>query len=93
MRRSDSGPLEDLFGQVILSHPRGWSIRRRYQHDHVDKAGDTRITRGDGHDRGRVEQPVLDRVRKINGRNALHRALHGVEIEKIALDHLSAEDT
>ena len=51
----------------------------------------TPALRGVGHDRGRVEQPGLDRVSEIDGRDASHGPLDGMEVEEIALDHFGAE--
>src|SRR5712664_1646556 len=91
MHRSDTGPFENLFGQVVLSHARGRGIDRRLQHHEIDETGDTRFARGDGHGRGGVEQPVLHRVSKINRRNVLHRALDRADVEEVAFEYFGAE--
>src|SRR5450631_3914056 len=90
MHRADPGPLEHLFGQIVLPHPRGRGIDRRLQHHQIDETGDTRFARGDRHGRGRVEQTVLYWIGKIDRRGALDRALDGADVEEVAFDYFGA---
>ncbi len=91
VRRTDPGPLEDLLGKIILPHPGRRGVRRRDQHHHIDEARDTRLARRGSHDCGRLEQPGLDRVSEIDGRNPPHRALDGMVVKEIAFNYLGAQ--
>src|SRR5260370_7293974 len=66
MHGSDSRPLEDLFGQIILPHARGRGVHRGLQHHQIDQACDTCFARGHSHRRGRVKQAVLHRIGEID---------------------------
>ena len=91
MHRADAGPFEHLFGQIILPHPRGGGVDRGLQHHEIDEARDAGVARGQRHRGSRVEQAVLHRVGKVDGRGALRRALHRAGVEKIALEDFGAE--
>jgi hypothetical protein len=56
-----------------------------------DEACDPSITSGDGDDRSRIQQPILNWIGKVNARYAPHGPLDGLDIEKIALDPLGTD--
>ena len=91
MHRADSGPFEHLLGQIVLPHARGGGVDRGLQHHEIDEARDAGFARGQRHRGGRVEQAVLHRVGKVDGRGALRRALDRAGVEKVAFDDFGAE--
>jgi len=93
VNRADIGPFENLFGQIVLPHPRRRGVRRGLQHHEVDQPRYAGFARSSRHGRGRVHQPVLHRIGEVDRAGALGGPLHRADVEEIALDDLGAEPT
>ena len=92
VHRADVGPIEDVLGEPVLTRERALGVSPGRDLGHVHECLDAGISSRHGDDRGGLDQQfTLRRIHEVEAPNALHRVLHGAEIEQVRDHYVSAE--
>jgi hypothetical protein len=92
MDSADAGPIEDVFGEPVLTRQRTLGAFAGRQLRHVHERLNPRVSRGDRQiARGFDERLALRRVAEVDARTALHGPPQRLEIEEVADHDLCSE--